>query len=109
MLDLGHEGYMEKMFAETSNPRVVVAKMVAEAVRENLSEPPIGKELLDQAVREAQKQADILIVLVLNLHDYVRSKCKLNHPYGDLLDERFTRILGQPLIVGKFVSKSWDL
>lgn len=108
MLDLGRQEYCEEMLADPRNPRVVVAKMVEEAVRENLSEPRLKPELLEQAVRDAIKQSDMLMVLVLDLHDHVRAKCAVNRIYCELLDERLTRIVGQTQYLG-FVPKPWEL
>jgi hypothetical protein len=98
MLELSHESYLEKVFADPRNPRLLLLKAVAEAVRENLTGPPLKPELLEHAVREAQKQADVLITLILDLHDRVRSECRLNHPYAELLFERFQRMLLEQIV-----------
>jgi hypothetical protein len=108
MLDFGQERYWEEVLADPRNPRNVVAKMVGEAVRKNFIHP-MQPELVEQAVREAQKQADMLIMLILQLHDYVRSECKLHHLYGELLDERLSRILGQSVSMGRIEPKPWEL
>jgi hypothetical protein len=108
MLDLGQERYWEKLSADPSNPRVVVLKMVADAIRENLSEPPKKMEELEQAVRAGQKQADMRIMLVLNLHDHVRSECRPNEAYANLLVEKYRRMLQDFTYHGKFESEDWD-
>jgi hypothetical protein len=105
MLELGQEQYSEKMLADPKNPRVVLAEMIGEAVRDNFIRP-MQPDLVQQAVREAQKQGDMLMLLVLNLHDHVRRK--LIVPHTDLLEERFARILLQTSFVG-LLSKSWAL
>jgi hypothetical protein len=106
MLDFGQERYWEEMLADPRNPRIVVAKMVGEAVRENLSYPPLKSELLEQAVRGAMKEADMRMVLILELHDYVRSACNLNRPYCELLLEKSIRILVEHRYLGKFDPQS---
>lgn len=105
MLELGQEQYSEKMLADPKNPRVVLAEMIGEAVRDNFIRP-MQPDLVQQAVREAQKQGDMLMLLVLNLHDHVRRK--LIVPHTDLLEERYVRILLQTSFVG-LLSKSWAL
>ena len=105
MLDLGQERFMEETLADPRNPRVLLAKMIGDAIRENVIYP-IKAEVVDQAVREAQKEADMRIVLVSNLHEHVRQK--LTHSHTELLEERFTRILSQTSLVGH-QPKSWEL
>lgn len=108
MLELSHETYVEKMFADPRNPRVLVARTVGEAIRENLSDPPLEPELLEQAVRKAQKEADMLIVLLLDLHDHVRSKCELNSVQAQVVDERFMHLLQTYVYEGRFEPCKWD-
>jgi hypothetical protein len=105
MLELGQERYSEEMLADPRNLRVLLAKMIGDAIRENVIHA-MKPEVLDQAVREAQKQGDMRMVLVLNLHEHVRGK--LNVAHTDLLEERYTRILLQTSVVGH-QPKSWDL
>ena len=106
MLERGQERYSEEMLADPRNPRVLLAKMIGDAVRENLGDPPLNRERLEQAVREAQKQGDMLIVLALTLHDHVRPKLIVAHT--ELLEERFIRILSQTSLLGHW-PKSWEL
>ena len=106
MLERGQERYSEEMLADPRNPRVLLAKMIGDAVRENLGDPPLNRERLEQAVREAQKQGDMLIVLALTLHDHVRPKLIVAHT--ELLEERFIRILSQTSSLGHW-PKSWEL
>ena len=106
MLELGQERYSHEMLADLGNPRAVLAHMIGKAVRENLGDPPLNRERLEQAVRQAQKQGDMLMVLVLTLHDHIRPKLIVART--ELLEERFARILSQTSLLG-LRPKSWDL
>lgn len=108
MLDLGQKRYMEKMFADPRNPRVLVVRSVGEAVRENLSDPPLGPELLERAVREAQKQADMLIVLILHLQDQVCCELRRHDPYAQLLFEQYRRMLLEQSMSRRSPPEDWD-
>jgi hypothetical protein len=108
MLQSSHESYLEKLFANPSNPRVIVVKAVGEAVRENLSYPRLTAEQLEQAVREAQRQADTLILLVLNLHERVRSKCQDAVMSIELICEQRQRLFFEATCQNKFEPKDWD-
>jgi hypothetical protein len=105
MLELGQERYSCEMMADPRNPRVVIAQMIGDAIRENVNHA-VKPEVLEQAVREAQKIGDMRMVLVLNVHEYVRGKTIF--PHSDLLDERFARILSQTSLVG-LNPKAWEL
>lgn len=105
MLELGRERYLEELSADGRNPRVVLAKMIGEALRENFIHPT-RPELREEAVREAQKQGDMRLVLALNLHDYVRDKLSVAHV--ELLEERFVRLSVQSCYVGH-QPRSWEL
>jgi hypothetical protein len=57
-------------------PRVRFPKMAEEAVRDSLRKKGMKPEWIARAEREAWKQADSLVVLVLNLNDQVQ-QCSL--------------------------------
>jgi len=108
MLQSSHESYVERIFADRSNPRVAVVRAVGEAVRENLSYPRLKPEQIEQAVREAQKQADTLILLVLDLHERVRSACKDAVVSIELISERWLRMMLQAMYQETAEPKEWD-
>lgn len=104
MLEMGQERYTAELLANPKNPRVGLAERVEEGVRKFST---FGqRELVDRAVREAQKQADMRLVLILNLHDHVRRK--LSVPQIELIEERFLRISLQTSVIGH-KPKSWEL
>jgi hypothetical protein len=104
-LELGQEGFTRETLAHACNPRGWRAKLVGDAIRENVNDA-IKAEVLDQVVREAQKEADLRIVLVMKLHEQVQQK--LTDSGTELLEERFARLLSQTSLVG-FQPKSWEL
>ena len=108
MVEMGDEAYTQKMLADPRNPRVLVTRMVADAVRQNHS-LLATTGMMETAVREARKQTDLLMLLVLDLHKRVRSKCEINHPYTELLRERFHRLLLESEFRNKCVPEEWDL
>jgi hypothetical protein len=108
MLQSSHDSYLERLIADRSNPRVAVVRAVGEAVRENLSYPRLKPEQLEQAVREAQKQADTLILLVLNLHERVRSASKDAVVSIELIYERGLRMMLQAMYQDRSEPKEWD-
>lgn len=108
MLDLGQEGSWKKMLADRSNPRIVVLQKVTDAVRENLSFPPLEPERLDQVVRDAVIQADTLMVLVMNLQERVRSEWNQNLLHIELLNEKLKRMSQQLTYEHKLDPKDFD-
>src|SRR3954466_7580900 len=89
ILNFDQRSHFHDLWLDPRGFRDIVAKKVAEAVRENLTEPPLKREVLELAVREAQKQTDTLMVLILDLHQHVRSQSCLNHLMVDLVIERY--------------------
>lgn len=66
-------------------------------------------EVIAQAVREAQKQADFLMVLRKNLLNDVVLTCELNALHLLLLNEKLGRMLEQIIQGSGFETITWDL
>jgi len=111
MLELDCVSYLEKSFAASPSeaPRFRIAEMVGQAVSKSLSQQKMKPELTAQVVRDAQKQADVLIVLVSHLQKCVRSECTFNAPHVLLLYEKLSRMLEQFVHQGRFEPEAWDL
>jgi hypothetical protein len=111
MLELGLVSYLEKSFAALPNeaPRARIGEMVGQALRKSLSQQRMKPELMASVVRDAQKQADALIVLIRQLHQCVHLECTVSAPYIVLLYETFKRLLEQFVHQDRFEPEAWDL
>jgi hypothetical protein len=107
-LEFGQHRRYQDMWADPRRRRGEVVKQVGEAVHKNLGDPPLEREVLDQAVREAQKQTDTLMVLILDVHEYVRSESRLNNLRVDLALEKYLRLLERYAFRGEFDPEAWD-
>jgi hypothetical protein len=88
--------------------RARVARKIGKAVRENLADPPLGAEALDQAVREAQKQTDTLLVLILDVNQHVRSESRVNKVSVDLVIERYLLLLEREAYKRDCDAQAWE-
>jgi hypothetical protein len=110
-LELGFRGFFEKILTSPSDqlPRARISQNVAKAVRETLTTQGMGPEVIARAVREAQKEADFLIVLIRGLQKDVQLTCELNAPYVVLLYEKLQRMREQIVRGSGFEPTAWGL
>jgi hypothetical protein len=108
ILEFGQNRQQEDLWADPRCVRLDVAQKIGEAVNENLADPPLRRELLDQAVREAQKQTDTLMVLILDVHEHVSSESRIDHVSVDLVLEKYWRLLERGGYKGEFDPVAWD-
>lgn len=88
---------MERVFSQpiAEAPRTRIPLMLAEALRKSVRKRGVSEERIAHLIREAQKEADFLLVLARKLEEAVEFE-RLQHPaYFLLLREKFKRLLEQ--------------
>jgi hypothetical protein len=111
MLESDNVSYLEKLFAAPRNEgtRSRMSQAVGEAVRKSLIQQRTTPELMERIVRDAQKQADVLVILIRDLHNRVHVECTVNAPYIALLYDKLRLLLVQHVHQGEFEPEAWDL
>ena len=108
ILEFGQHPHDDDMWSDPRRLRDAVAEKIGAAVRENFGDPRLKREQLEEIVREAQKQADALMVLILDMHKYVSSESRVNRVQVELVLERYLRLLERYVHHGEFEPEAWD-
>lgn len=91
-------------------PRVRLSRIVGEAVQKALSNQVTTPEFVATAILEAQKQADFLIILTIDLAVEVELECRLNTTYCQLFYALLYRVhvkVTQPDRLGAVIWDAW--
>lgn len=106
ILELGPEGYLRMIWLDRKKPWELVSSAVEDAIRQSLK--GASRSTVYRIVREAKNQADVLVLLIFNLHERVQSELSLDQPYEALLREQFRRMLREFGHEEKFQPEEWN-
>jgi hypothetical protein len=108
--ELTQDEFLEKTVKSSSSaPRNRIPNQAEQAVRDNLRKQAVNSESIARAALEAWKEADFLVVLLMQLYGTVDFNRSLNVRDIFLLKEMFHRMLEQFAVHDQFDADDWNL